>query len=206
MTTYSTIARDIYHAEAPTKNLRHEKKYEKRLSPLTQIDWWRVILDEAQMVESGVSNAARVATLLPRQMAWCVSGTPARNSKDLLGLLTFLRYEPYCRLPMLWDRLINQYRDIVQSIFSSIALRHTKAQIRDEIQLPKQKRVVITVPFTQVEEQHYSSLFQQMADSCGLDLDGAPLREDWNPEDPQIIENMRSWYWKRPSTNSRGGS
>ena len=67
LTTYSTIARDIHHSEAPAKNLRHVKKYKKRLSPLTQTLWWRVVLDEAQMVESGVSNTAKVASLIPRQ-------------------------------------------------------------------------------------------------------------------------------------------
>lgn len=59
--------------------------------------------------------------------------------------------------------------------------------------MPPQKRVVITVPFTPVEEQHYSSLFQQMAEECGLGLDGGPLRNDWDPENQQTIEQMRTW-------------
>ena len=193
LTTYPTLARDIHYAEAPPRNLRHEKKYEKRLSPLTKIHWWRVVLDEAQMVESGVSNAARVASLIPRQHAWCVSGTPARNAKDLLGLLVFLQYRPYCQLPLLWERLVDQYRDILTETFREITLRHTKSQIKNDLHLPHQKRIVINVPFTTIEEQHYSSLFQQMADDCGLDLNGSPIQEDWNPEDQQVIERMRTW-------------
>ncbi|KAL9099973.1 MAG: hypothetical protein Q9163_004599 [Psora crenata] len=193
LTTYQVLAKEIYYVEAVQRNLRHEKKYEKPRSPLTRVNWWRVILDEAQMVESGVSNAAKVASLIPRQLAWCVSGTPARAAKDLFGLLVFLRYQPYCHLPKLWDRLVAHHRDILQAIFSEIALRHTKAQIRDDIQLPTQKRIVITVPFTPVEEQHYSSMFQQMAEDCGLDLQGGPLHEDWDPEDPLTIEKMRTW-------------
>ena len=59
--------------------------------------------------------------------------------------------------------------------------------------MPAQKRVVITVPFTPVEEQHYSSLFQQMAEDCGLDLDGGPLQDDWDPNDQQTIDKMRTW-------------
>ena len=193
LTTYPILARDIHYAEAPPRNLRHGKKYEKRLSPLTQIDWWRVILDEAQMVESGVSNAGKVASIIPRQLAWCVSGTPARNSRDLLGLLVFLQYHPYCRLPSLWDRLVNQYREVLTAMFRDITLRHTKSQIKSDLQLPQQKRIVITVPFTTVEEQHYSSMFQQMAEDCGLDLDGGPLQENWDPEDPPIVDKMRTW-------------
>ena len=72
LTTYNVLAREIHYAETPDRNLRREKRYEKRLSPLTQIHWWRVVLDEAQMVESGVSNAAKVAKLIPRDNAWYV--------------------------------------------------------------------------------------------------------------------------------------
>ena len=72
LTTYNVLAREIHYTETPERNLRHEKKYEKRFSPLTQTHWWRVVLDEAQMVESGVSNAAKVAKLIPRENAWYV--------------------------------------------------------------------------------------------------------------------------------------
>lgn len=70
ISTYPVLSKEIHYAEAPVRDLRHEKKYEKRLCPLTQIYWWRVVLDEAQMVESGVSNAAKVANLIPREIAW----------------------------------------------------------------------------------------------------------------------------------------
>lgn len=72
LTTYNVLAKEIHYAETPDRSLRHEKRYEKRLSPLTQIHWWRVVLDEAQMVESGVSNAAKVAKLIPREIGWYV--------------------------------------------------------------------------------------------------------------------------------------
>ena len=195
LTTYNVLAKEIHYAETPDRGLRHEKRYEKRLSPLTQIAWWRVILDEAQMVENGVSNAAKVAKLIPREIAWCVSGTPVKkDSRDLFGLLDFLRYEPYCTLPIKsWDRLVTHHKDIFRQIFGALALRHTKDQIKDDLQLPEQTRVVITVPFTQIEEQHYATMFRQMSDDCGLDLNGAPTSDEWDPESPVIIEKMRSW-------------
>lgn len=119
--------------------MRQEKRYERKQSPLTQIDWWRVVLDEAQMVENGVSNAAKVAQLIPRQNAWAVSGTPViKDAKDLYGLLIFLRYQPYCLSTSLWERLVVHYRPVFWQIFEDIALRHTKDQIKDEILLPPQ--------------------------------------------------------------------
>jgi E3 ubiquitin-protein ligase SHPRH len=36
-------------------------------------------------------------------------------------------------------------------------------------------------------------MFQQMCEECGLDLHGAPLRDDWDPDDPHVVEKMRSW-------------
>ena len=47
------------------------------------------------------------------------------------------------------------------------------------------------MPFTAVEEQHYQSLFQELAASCGLDTQGAPIRDDWDPEDPVVQSAMR---------------
>ena len=202
LTTYNTLAKEIHYSKTPPeRNMRHGKKYERRLSPLMQIDWWRVILDECQMVESGVSNAAEVAQLIPRYNAWAVSGTPLRkDAKDLLGLLIFLRYEPYCYSAHAWNRLILSYKATFRSLFGAIALRHTKEQVRNDIQLPTQKRVVITVPFTQIEEQHYSNLYQQMCDDCGLDAEGAPVTDSWDPESSAVVEKMRTWLTRLRQT------
>ncbi len=72
-------------------------------------------------------------------------------------------------------------------------MRHTKQFVRDELRLPPQQRFVITMPFTPVEEQYYQSLFQQMCDDCEVDVNGAPLSDNWNPDDAVIVERMRSW-------------
>lgn len=201
LTTYSVLAAEIHYAPVPSRDLRHEKKYEKRVSPVTQITWWRVVLDEAQMIESGSNNAAKVAQLIPRQNAWAVSGTPVKkDAKDLLGLLVFLRLQPYCQSPQLWDYLVRRHRDIFKGIFRTLSLRHTKEQIKDDIQLPPQKRVVITIPFTRIEEQHYSTVYQQMCEDCGLDLDGCPVIESWDPKSSVIIQKMRSWLTRLRQT------
>ncbi|EFX01034.1 snf2 family helicase [Grosmannia clavigera kw1407] len=71
-------------------------------------------------------------------------------------------------------------------------MRHTKLVVGDELFIPPQKRYVITMPFTAVEEQHYQSLFRQLAELCGLDTHGAPLRPDWDPNDSAVLEAMRS--------------
>ena len=86
ISTYSVLAAEINFTQLnPTKQLRHEAKYARLKSPIMELSWWRILLDEAQMVESGVSKAAVVARMIPRVNAWCVSGTPVR--KDVNDLL-----------------------------------------------------------------------------------------------------------------------
>ncbi|CAI6341653.1 unnamed protein product [Periconia digitata] len=199
LTTYNVLSKEIHFATpAPDRSLRQAPKHERKMSPLVQIEWWRVCLDEAQMIESGVSQAAQVARIIPRVNAWAVSGTPLRKDiQDLRGLLAFLWYEPFASSRPLWDRLD---KASFREIFNRISLRHTKDRIRDELQLPPQKRVVITVPFTVVEEQNYSDLVRQMCNACWLTPDGEPTREDRSIDHPEVIERMREWLMRLRQT------
>ncbi len=70
-------------------------------------------------------------------------------------------------------------------------MRHSKSLVRSEISIPPQKRYVITMPFTAVEEQHYQSLFEELAETFGLDARGHPRLPDWDPEDPAVQSAMR---------------
>lgn len=192
VTTYNVLSKEIHHATPPPdRSLRKAQKHKRRKSPLVEISWWRVCLDEAQMIESGVSQAARVARVIPRCNAWAVSGTPLRKDiQDLRGLLIFLRCDAFANNKAVWDHLS---KDSFRAIFGQIALRHTKDKIRRELSLPPQKRVVITVPFTTIEEQNYSDLFRQMCNACWLTPDGYPVGPDRDASHPEVIERMREW-------------
>lgn len=202
LTTYSTLRREVHFAaDPPKRNMRHAPKFERTRSPLVQIKWWRICLDEAQMVESGATAAARVACRLPRVHSWAVSGTPLRrNVQDLRGLLIFLRYQPISDNANLWGHLIKNHRHLFRRIIGDIALRHTKAYIREELHLPAQKRVVLTVPFSAIEHQHYSTLFAEMCEDVGVNSDGSPKGGAWNPEDSRTIEVMRGWLLRLRQT------
>lgn len=144
------------------------------------------------MVESGVSKAAIMARMIPRVYAWCVTGTPVRKDVgDLQGLLIFLRYYPYDNVKHVWQSLITSHKHDFRRLFGGLALRHSKRNVRNELKLPAQRRYVITMPFTPIEEQHYQQLFEQMCEECGVDTEGAPLLDEWDPEAKSDI--MRSW-------------
>jgi E3 ubiquitin-protein ligase SHPRH len=192
LTSYHVLSKELHHATPPPdRSLRRKKVHERRTSPLVDISWWRVCLDEAQMVENGLSAAATVARIIPRCNAWAVSGTPLRNNvTDLVGLLAFLRLEPFASSKDLFGRLDKaSFRDLI----SCVALRHTKDQVRSELDIPPQRRVVITVPFTEIEEEYYKDMFRQMCDACFLTPDGAPIRNDRGLDHPETIERMRDW-------------
>ncbi|KAL2396397.1 putative ATP-dependent helicase [Exophiala dermatitidis] len=202
LTTYNVIAKEIHYVmEKPDRYLRTRPRVEPPKSPLTQIWWWRVCLDEAQMVESGVSSAATVARLIPRINAWAVTGTPLRSGhRDLHGLLLFLRYQPWSVSTRLWDYLVTYHRPLFRQMLQEIAMRHTKDYVREDLRLPPQSRHTITIPFTPIEEQHYAQLFQQMCDECELDRIGTPLAGDWDPNSPATIEKMRTWLTRLRQT------
>jgi E3 ubiquitin-protein ligase SHPRH len=190
LTTYNVLASEIHYTlPPPEREMRNCRKYERLKSPLMQLSWWRTVIDEAQMIESGVSNAAKVARLVPRINAWGVTGTPVkRDVADLLGMLTFLRHEPYASVKSMSIHLPS-----FQALFKQIALRHTKRLVRDELHLPPQHRYVITIPFTAIEEQYYQTLFKQCCEEIGVNEIGEPLLDDWDPEDSATIERMRTW-------------
>jgi E3 ubiquitin-protein ligase SHPRH len=192
LTTYNVLAKEIHFAAPPPdRNLRNIPRQERRKSPLVEISWWRVCLDEAQMIETGVSQAATVARIIPRCNAWAVSGTPLRKDvQDLRGLLIFLRCDALANNKALWN---SQDKATFRGIFKQIALRHTKDKIRNELRLPPQRRAVITVSFTAIEEQNYNDMFRQMSDACWLTDEGQPKPGFLGWDHPTVIERMREW-------------
>ncbi|KAI5950521.1 hypothetical protein CANMA_005181 [Candida margitis] len=180
----------LRHSKIPDWYRRNE--YE---SPLMLIQFWRIILDEVQMVSSTISKAFQSAALIPRFHAWGVSGTPIkRDLNDLFSYLKFLRFYPfnYDIGVLSWDLLLNNASEF-KSFWSNIAIRHTKAMVHDDIKLPPQNRVLLTIPFTPVEQDLYDEKFSECLSHIGLDEMGNPLSNDWDPLAPAVLTLMRTW-------------
>ena len=161
--------------------------------PLMLIQFWRVVLDEVQMVSLRVSRAFQSASLIPRFHSWGVSGTPIKkNMDDLLATLKFLRFFPfngvlgdYC-----WNKLIHNKEEF-SKLWNSLSIRHTKSMVHDDIQLPEQSRILMTMPFTAIEQDLYSRRFEQCLNEIKLDENGNPLVDDWDIAD--VVEQMKYW-------------
>ena len=67
------------------------------------VQWWRICLDEAQMIESTRAKVAEMALRLSAVNKWCVTGTPVGKSlNDLYGLLLFLQVKILCYAKNIW--------------------------------------------------------------------------------------------------------
>lgn len=62
LTDYNVLKKEIdFSMDRDTQlTLRRKRKYIRKSTPLNMIEWWRVLLDEAQMVESGVTKCAQM--------------------------------------------------------------------------------------------------------------------------------------------------
>ncbi|XP_048210202.1 E3 ubiquitin-protein ligase SHPRH isoform X2 [Perognathus longimembris pacificus] len=164
--TYDVLRSELNYVDIPHSNsedgrrLRNQKRYMAIPSPLVAVEWWRICLDEAQMVECPTVKAAEMAQRLTGINRWCISGTPVqRGLEDLFGLVVFLGIEPYC-IRHWWIRLL--YRpyckknpQLLYSFIAKILWRSAKKDVIDQIQIPPQTEETHWLHFSPVERHFY---------------------------------------------------
>ncbi|XP_053317035.1 E3 ubiquitin-protein ligase SHPRH [Spea bombifrons] len=166
ITTYDVLRSELNYVDIPHSNsedgrrFRNQKRYMAVPSPLVAVEWWRICLDEAQMVECTTAKAAEMALRLSGINRWCVSGTPVqRGLEDLFGLVLFLGVDPYW-VKHWWDHLL--YRPYYRKdplplyrLISKIMWRSAKKDVIDQIQIPPQTEEVHWLHFSPVERHFY---------------------------------------------------
>jgi hypothetical protein len=132
-----------------------------------------VVLDEVQLVETGISQAAVMAAKLPATHRWCVSGTPLGNGRtaldDFRGLLQFMQVSPL-HTKKWWRHAIQipvgkghaHCKSIVQGMLQELMWRSSKSdkRIRDQLQIPEQRQVDHVIPLSSIERYHYKKNFE----------------------------------------------
>ncbi|XP_051711242.1 E3 ubiquitin-protein ligase SHPRH isoform X1 [Oryctolagus cuniculus] len=164
--TYDVLRSELNYVDIPHSNsedgrrLRNQKRYMAIPSPLVAVEWWRICLDEAQMVECPTVKAAEMARRLTGINRWCISGTPVqRGLEDLFGLVVFLGIEPYC-IKHWWVRLLYRpyCKNNPQPLYNFIAKilwRSAKKDVIDQIQIPPQTEEIHWLHFSPVERHFY---------------------------------------------------
>ena len=144
-------------------------------TPLMQMHWARIILDEAHGIKNTDTAISKACCLLNADRKWCVTGTPIQNSlKDVYGLIKFLKHEPWCDASF-WKRMITNcgtdedgFRVAlgrVKRLLAPMMIRRTKQSLDKHgnpiLILPPVENKVITVQFSDAERKFYNALLDR---------------------------------------------
>ncbi|KAG5518411.1 hypothetical protein PMAC_002804 [Pneumocystis sp. 'macacae'] len=108
-------------------------------SRIFEISWWRLVLDEAQIIKNRNSKTAIATYSLKGCNRWCLTGTPIQNSIDeLYSLFKFLRIKPLNDFSIWKEQItktISQGTDEIslkklKIILNTIMIRRTKAVLQ----------------------------------------------------------------------------
>lgn len=154
ITTYGIVASEFSGKSTAT------------LSPLKQLKWFRVVLDEAHTIREHRALQSQAVYTLDAQRRWCLTGTPIQNRLDDLGSLTrFLRLYPY-DTPGRFNQYIRGPAQAGDPAFLK-ALRvfvdsFTLRRLRDRIDLPERRDYVDRLKFSE-EEKRLHDFFKEIA-------------------------------------------
>lgn len=165
LTDYQTLKDEFYYLNpsSTTRQLRKPPKYLTVKSPLLYVNWWRVCLDEAQMISSNITMPARLVAQLSAVHRWGVTGTPIQKSiDDLYGLMYFLGCSPYDEREK-WSTLVNDfnYRANIKPLLTAlrpIMWRTCKStDVMEQINIPEQTHLVVNIEMMDLEQFHYNA-------------------------------------------------
>ncbi|KAI0095220.1 SNF2 family N-terminal domain-containing protein [Irpex rosettiformis] len=144
---------------------------ERMPSPVFEIEWLRIILDEAHSAKNRQSKTAKAVYALQARRRWAVTGTPIVNRlEDLFSLLRFLRFTPwsdytffrsFVTLPFLGRD--PKAIEVVQVILETVLLRREKNMLDSDgkpiVALPAKEVTIENLEFSPLERKIYDSLY-----------------------------------------------
>ncbi|KAM0824599.1 hypothetical protein ACQ4PT_070098 [Festuca glaucescens] len=202
LTTYDVLKEDLSHDsdrhDGDRRFLRFQKRYPVIPTVLTRVHWWRLCLDEAQMVESSKTSVTEMAMRLNAQHRWCITGTPIqRRLDDLFGLLRFLRTSPFDTYRWWVDIIRDPYEkgdmiamNYTHKFFKEIMWRSSKIHVSRELKLPPQEECFSWLIFSSIEEYFYQKQHATCMDHAHEII--RRLRNDANRREPTSDSNALS--------------
>lgn len=197
LTSFSILTKELDRAVfIPTNRPKRKSVSSERIdysSPLMLLEFYRLIVDEAQLASISISRVSHFSRIIPRLHTWCVSGTIIRkNLNDLHSLIKSERMYPLDQInDQIWETMP---RYLFDRIFQRICIRHTKEMVGNQINLPKQRRIMLRSPFSTIENDNYYDLFNRFLSQVGLNSNGEPIAEGFDYDQSKNI--MRLWSSK----------
>ncbi|CAI2351951.1 unnamed protein product [Caenorhabditis sp. 36 PRJEB53466] len=218
LTTYDTLKSELIFTElsGPKRSLRSEEKSPTQFvaSSLVHVNFWRVIVDESQMMPQGVNtHLTKMLLKIHSDNWWCVTGTPlVKSIADLGPLFTFLDVLPFSNPDFFLSFALPQYVHLAAKIdverlvpelappnllletLARIMSRKTKEEIEDQLHIPKMEQIDKIVRFSAIEERQYKEMKEKMQSSIAKMLSGQPdsaLLSQLGCRD-KVLQTMRS--------------
>ncbi|CAD0110835.1 unnamed protein product [Aureobasidium uvarum] len=133
----------------------------KSYSALSELAWFRIVLDEAHQIRNQNTATFKAACALVSKRRWAVTGTPVQNRLDDFGaLVKFLKIYPFSDKGVFEKHFMAPFKsgdpqvlDNLRLLVSSITLRRSK----DRIELPDRVEEIVCLDFTSEEQALYDA-------------------------------------------------
>ncbi|KIN08393.1 hypothetical protein OIDMADRAFT_110086 [Oidiodendron maius Zn] len=149
ITTYGSVASEFNH--------RCKKK--QGTYPLEEINWFRIVLDEAHMIREQSTQQSKAICRLAAQRRWAVTGTPVQNRlEDLGALMTFLRIRPFDERGGFAQYIMAPFKLCDPEILPKLRLlvdSITLRRLKDRIDLPPRHDKLVKLNFSPDEQMLY---------------------------------------------------
>lgn len=146
LTTFTTIALE-WKAYDRFRNDEDADPSAKPTNLFLDAQWYRIILDESQVIKNRNTQTARGACCLKSTYRWSLSGTPMQNGvEEMYSQLAFLRIRPYSEWKAFHATFVmgfkraRQRKDAMrkfQAVLKAILLRRTKTSKIDGVEILK---------------------------------------------------------------------
>lgn len=145
------------------------KEYSSKPSILHEIDWYRVVLDEAHTIRRQATKFFKACYDLSAISRWCLTGTPIQNKLEDIGtLFAFTRARPFHTLATFRQYIVTPYDeggerrrvacDRLVLLLDSLCLRRTK----ERLHLPGRRDRVVEIILTEAERKQYNDTKKMM--------------------------------------------
>ncbi|RKK93675.1 hypothetical protein BFJ71_g9469 [Fusarium oxysporum] len=138
----------------------------KRRKVLQNLEWFRVVLDEAHWIRNPSSKQFKAVEGLVTERRWCISGTPIQNCiNDLVSLLRFLKFEPFSNMDVFRQHILEPLRaenllestNPLQILLQGFCLRRTEKYLN----LPAADHELVTLSLHHDEQTLYDDVFRK---------------------------------------------
>ncbi|KAL4741496.1 SNF2 family N-terminal domain-containing protein [Aspergillus similis] len=126
-------------------------------SPLTKMNMFRIVLDEAHTIREQSAAQTQAIFKLNAQRRWSVTGTPIQNRlDDLLSVTKFLGLYPYDDRSRFNMHILSRFKTGDATVLASLRVlvdSFTLRRVKDKIDLPARHDKIVMLEFSESEAQ-----------------------------------------------------